>query len=77
MKEDLQKRVIQALDEIRPFLHKDGGDVELVEIEIPVVKVRLVGSCEICKINHVTLKTGIENTIKKFAPEIETVENIS
>lgn len=77
MNNDLQQRVLKALDEIRPFLVKDGGDVELLEVAPPVVKVKLIGSCEFCKINHMTLKNGIENTIKKFAPEIETVEKVN
>ena len=73
----IQEKVELALDEIRPFLQADGGDIELIEIiENKVVKVRLLGSCTSCAINQMTLKSGVEMTIKKYAPEIEQVINI-
>ena len=74
---ELTIEVEKALDEIRPFLNSDGGDITLVEIlEEKHVKVRLEGACTMCSVNQMTMKAGVETTIKKFAPQIETVENI-
>ena len=75
--EQLTENVLKALDEIRPFLNSDGGDISLVSIEEEKhVKVRLEGACISCSVNQMTLKAGVETTIKKFAPQIETVVNI-
>lgn len=76
--ETIRENVEKALEEIRPFLKSDGGDITLISIEDDkYVKVRLEGACIACSVNQMTLKAGVETTIKKFAPEIETVENIS
>lgn len=76
--EELTLNVLKALDEIRPFLNSDGGDISLVSIEEEkYVKVRLEGACISCSVNQMTLKAGVETTIKKYAPQIETVENIA
>jgi len=73
----IRENVEKALDEIRPFLKSDGGDITLISIEDDKhVKVRLEGACIACSVNQMTLKAGVETTIKKFAPEIETVENV-
>lgn len=72
----LIQRVETALSEIRPFLNNDGGDIELVSIEGDVVNVRLQGTCTDCTINQMTLKAGVEMTIKKYAPEISKVINL-
>ena len=75
--EELTTTVLKALDEIRPFLNSDGGDITLISIEDDKhVKVRLEGACTSCSVNQMTLKAGVETTIKKFAPQIETVVNI-
>ena len=75
---EIKENVEKALDEIRPFLNSDGGNISLVEIiEDKHVKVRLEGACTNCSVNQMTLRAGVETTIKKFAPEIETVVNIS
>ena len=77
MKKDLLKdKVEQGLNEIRPFLESDGGNIELISIEKNVVKVKLLGNCVGCSVNQMTLKNGVELTIKKFAPQIEEVINI-
>lgn len=76
-KDDLQDRILKALDEIRPFLNGDGGDIELVSIDGDEVKVRLLGNCVSCHINKMTLKAGVEMTIKKYAPEISKVVNLA
>ncbi len=74
---DLIEKVNTALDEIRPFLAADGGDISLIEIEEDrIVKVQLHGACAGCSVNQMTLKSGVEMTIKKHAPQIEEVINI-
>jgi len=65
MSETLAKKVQQALDEIRPNIQADGGDVELVAVEKGVVKVRLQGHCVGCPMSALTLKQGIEAHLKK------------
>lgn len=73
----IQQNVEKALEEIRPFLKSDGGDITLISIEDNKhVKVRLEGACTSCNVNQMTLKAGVETTIKKYAPEIETVVNV-
>ncbi len=71
MKEKIQK----ALDKIRPMLQADGGDVEFVDVEDGVVKVRLQGACAGCPMSQMTLKNGIEKMLKKEIPEIKSVES--
>ena len=74
---EIRKRVEIALDEIRPFLQNDGGDINLLEIiNDEIVKVQLVGACSSCTVNQMTLKTGVEMTIKKHVPQIKSVINI-
>jgi Fe-S cluster biogenesis protein NfuA len=76
--EELTLNVEKALEEIRPFLNSDGGDIALVSIEDEKhVKVRLQGACTSCSLSIGTMKAGVETTIKKYAPQIETVENIA
>ena len=75
--EELKLNVQKALDEIRPFLQSDGGDISLVSIDNEnSVKVKLEGACVGCTVNQMTLKSGVEMTIKKYAPQIEEVVNI-
>jgi Fe-S cluster biogenesis protein NfuA len=75
--EELRSKVELALEEIRPFLQSDGGDISLVSIDNDnLVKVRLEGTCVGCTVNQMTLKSGVEMTIKKHAPQIEKVINI-
>ena len=77
-KEETKLNVEKALDEIRPFLQSDGGDISLVSIDNGTsVKVRLEGNCIGCTVNQMTLKSGVEMTIKKYAPQIEEVVNLS
>ncbi len=75
--EEIRTNVEKALDEIRPFLQSDGGDISLVAIENnKSVKVRLEGNCVGCSVNQMTLKSGVEMTIKKYVPQIEQVINV-
>ncbi len=74
---ELRENIEKALEEIRPFLKSDGGDISLISIEDDKhVKVQLKGACVGCSVNQMTLKSGVEMTIKKYAPQIETVENV-
>ncbi|MFC6860030.1 MULTISPECIES: NifU family protein [Zunongwangia] len=75
--EEVKLNVEKALAEIRPFLESDGGDISLVAIEDDrLVKVQLEGACVGCSVNQMTLKSGVEMTIKKYVPQIEEVINI-
>lgn len=75
--EELKLAVENALDEIRPFLNSDGGDIALIAIENEdTVKVQLMGACVGCSVNQMTLKSGVEMTIKKHAPQIQQVINV-
>lgn len=72
--EAIKTKVEQALDTIRPYLQSDGGDVRLHAIrEDMVVEVELLGSCESCSMSHMTMKAGLEEAIKRAAPEIKEV----
>lgn len=74
---ELESKVEEALEEIRPFLQSDGGDISLISIEDgKIVKVQLQGACVGCSVNQMTLKTGVEMTIKKHAPQIESVLSV-
>ena len=74
---ELKDRIEKALDTVRPYLQADGGDVELVSVEDDmVVKLRLLGACKSCDISHMTMRAGIENTLKSAIPEIKSVEAI-
>ncbi|MET6989212.1 NifU family protein [Sediminicola arcticus] len=75
--EELKINVEKALEEIRPFLQSDGGDISLISIDNDTsVKVKLEGACVGCTVNQMTLKSGVEMTIKKYAPQIEEVVNV-
>ena len=76
MTESIQKRVQNALDEIRPQIQLDGGDVELVAVEKQTVKVRLTGHCAGCPMSAMTLKNGVEALVKERVPEIQKVEAV-
>ena len=72
----MEERIKQALDEIRPALKADGGDVELVGTDDGVVRVRLKGACSSCLMSTMTLKMGIERLLKKRIPEIKEVVSV-
>ncbi len=75
--EEVKINVEKALAEIRPFLESDGGNISLVSIEDDrLVKVQLEGACVGCSVNQMTLKSGVEMTIKKYVPQIEQVVNV-
>jgi Fe-S cluster biogenesis protein NfuA len=75
---DLIKRIEDALEQIRPYLQADGGDVTLVEVtEDKIVRLELQGACKSCSMSMMTLKAGIEETIKRSVPEIISVEAVN
>lgn len=75
--EEIKLNVERALAEIRPFLQSDGGDISLISIEDDrLVRVQLEGACVGCHVNRMTLKSGVEMTIKKYVPQIEEVVNM-
>lgn len=75
--QELKVNVEKALEEIRPFLQSDGGDILLISIDDgKSVTVQLQGACVGCSVNQMTLKSGVEMTIKKYAPQIESVINL-
>lgn len=73
-KTDLKGKVEDALNNIRPFLQSDGGNIELIDItDDMIAQVRLLGNCDGCKMSVSTMKAGVESTIKNFVPEIKAV----
>jgi Fe-S cluster biogenesis protein NfuA len=72
----VRPEVEKVLESIRPYLQADGGDVELVDVEGGVVKVRLTGACGGCPMATMTLKGGIEATLKERIPAVERVESV-
>ncbi len=71
---DVKKRVEAALEEIRPALQADGGDVELVDVKDGVAMVRLTGHCGGCPMSTMTLKMGVEQRLREEVPEVSVVE---
>ena len=72
----MKEAVEKALAKIRPMLQRDGGDVELVEVDNGVVKVRLTGACKGCPMSQMTLKNGIERLLKQEVPGLVSVESV-
>jgi len=73
-KEEMNQKVINVLDQVRPYLQADGGDINFVELtDDLVVNVELTGACETCAFSTMTLKNGVEATLKKIIPEIKEV----
>ena len=77
MKEQIEKRVKNILEQVRPYLQQDGGDVNFIELtDDMVVMVELTGACGSCPYSTMTLKNGIESVMKKSIPEIKSVEQV-
>ena len=74
--DEMKEEVESVLETLRPQLMQDGGNVELVEIEDGIVKVRLVGSCSSCSSSIMTLKMGIERALKKAIPMVRCLESV-
>ncbi|PHA00068.1 hypothetical protein COE51_07995 [Bacillus pseudomycoides] len=74
--ENLHEQVVEVLDKLRPFLLRDGGDVELVDVEDGIVKLRLLGACGSCPSSTITLKAGIERALLEEVPGVIEVEQV-
>ncbi len=74
--DDVEKRIIEVIDKIRPFLISDGGDIKYIKFEDGIVYVKLLGHCSNCSIMDVTLKDGIEMALINEIPEVVEVKNI-
>ena len=72
----MREKVEEAIQEIRPYLQADGGNIELIDVTDGVVKVKLLGACAGCPMSKMTLKNGVERTLKKKIPEIVRVEAV-
>jgi Fe-S cluster biogenesis protein NfuA len=72
----MKEKVEAVIKKIRPMLHADGGDVELVDISDGIVKVRLTGACKGCPMSQMTLKNGIERLMMQEIPEVKSVESV-
>lgn len=74
----MKNEILKALNNIRPYLQADNGDVELVDVsEDGIVKVRLLGACEICPLSIMTLRAGIERAIMREVPAVKRIESVS
>ncbi|MCJ7721801.1 NifU family protein [Candidatus Bathyarchaeota archaeon] len=76
MSEPVETRVKKALEQVRPQLQADGGDLEYVGFDNGIVKVKLKGSCSGCPMSSMTLQWGVENFLKKHIPEVKKVESV-
>lgn len=75
---EIISRIEEALQQIRPYLQTDGGDVNFIEITSEnIVRLELLGACKSCSMSMMTLKAGIEETIKRAVPQIKGVEAIN
>ncbi len=72
----MKEEVEEVLETLRPQLMQDGGNVELVDIEDGVVKLRLIGACSSCSSSTMTLKMGIERALKKAIPMVRCIESV-
>ena len=70
----VREKVQAAIEKIRPMLQRDGGDVELVDVQDGIVTVRLKGACHGCPMAQMTLKNGIEKLLKREVPEVQSVQ---
>lgn len=76
-KNELIDTVEQAIEQLRPFLIADGGNIELIDItEDNIVQVKFIGACQSCSMSAMTLKGGVEETIRKAAPQIVSVVEV-
>ncbi|WP_141433867.1 NifU family protein [Bacillus sp. 03113] len=74
--QDIKEQVQEVLDKLRPFLLRDGGDCELIDVEEGIVKLRLLGACGSCPSSTITLKAGIERALLEEVPGILEVEQV-
>ena len=72
-----EEKIISIIDELRPFLINDGGNIEFVKYEDNIVYIKMMGACSNCEMLDLTLKDGIEAAIKEEVPEVLEVINLS
>ncbi|MFX1507680.1 MAG: NifU family protein [Promethearchaeota archaeon] len=72
----IKEEILNSLNEIRPFLQKDGGDVEFVDYKDGILKVRLMGACRGCPYSQMTLANGIKRTLQQKFPQLKEVEGV-
>jgi Fe-S cluster biogenesis protein NfuA len=76
--DNLYRKVEEALDSIRPYLEADGGNVQVVEITGgDTLKIELQGACKTCSMSHMTMRSGIEETVKRAVPEIKNIISVT
>jgi Fe-S cluster biogenesis protein NfuA len=73
LEDSMKERVAEVIEQIRPMLQRDGGDIQLIDVVDGVVKVKLTGACGSCPMSTMTLKMGVESTLKKEIPEVKEV----
>lgn len=76
MKKKSEKKIIEIINHLRPFLNNDGGNIEFIKYEDNIVYIKMMGACANCHMLDLTLKEGIEATIKEEVPEVKEVINI-
>ena len=76
MEKDIEKKIIEILDKIKPFLNNDGGDVEFIKFEDGIVYVKLLGACADCALADNTIKDMVEYTLTFEIPEVKEVINV-
>jgi Fe-S cluster biogenesis protein NfuA len=69
----MKEKVRAAIERVRPFLQRDGGDIELIDVQDGIVKVKLQGACGSCPMSKMTLKMGVEKQLKEEIPEVKEV----
>jgi len=75
--EEIKERIVKALDEVKPYLQADGGDIEFVNYtEDGILEVRLVGACGHCPMAQMTLRAGVERAVLRTVPEVKRVEAV-
>lgn len=74
---EIEKKIIEIIDTLRPYLINDGGDIEFIKYENHIVYIKMIGACADCMMMDFTLKDGIEFAIKEEIPEVEEVRNVT
>jgi Fe-S cluster biogenesis protein NfuA len=77
-KQELEQKVKNVIEQVRPYLQADGGDIRYIELTDEfIVKVELQGACGSCPYSTMTLKNGVEEAVKKAVPEVVSVESVN
>ena len=74
---DIENKIKEEIEDIRPFLNMDGGDIEFIKYDDGFLYIKLTGACEMCGYQDITIKSGIEEFLKEEIPEIKGVINVS